>query len=228
MILSLVRRRALAGLVARALALACVTRAHAGSQIEEPLADSVRTALSAAISAGAPPPELRFDNIQERLAYLRWLGAMSERLKKNKTEGHERIDFLQTVWYESKRAGLEPALVLGLIQAESGFRKYAISSVGARGYTQVMPFWARQIGDGDAARLFVMQVNLRFGCVILRHYLDVEKGDLFMALGRYNGSRGQAAYPNMVLGARKRWEWADPQGKPAAASAPASAASIGR
>ena len=177
-------------------------------------------ALTAAIAGSAPPPELKFDNIDQRLAYLRWLGAMSERLKKNKSEGHERIEFLQTVWYESKRAGLEPALVLGLVQAESGFRKYAISSAGARGYTQVMPFWARQIGDGDAARLFVMQVNLRFGCVILRHYLDAEKGDLFMALGRYNGSRGQAAYPNMVLGARKRWEWADPSVVPA--SAPAS------
>jgi len=190
--------------------------AHAGAQIEEPLIDSVRNALISAVRSSAPPkPE--FPDTASRLAYLRWLGEMSERLKKNKTEGHERIEFLQTVWYESRRAGLEPALVLGLVQAESGFRKYAISSVGARGYTQVMPFWARQIGDGDAARLFVMQVNLRFGCVILRHYLDVEKGDLFLALGRYNGSRGQAAYPNMVLGARKRWEWTDPQAKPASA-----------
>ena len=216
---SRIRRRAVTGLAAGALALAWTTSALAGAQVEKPLADSVRTALSAAIAAGAPPPQLKFDDIQQRLAYLRWLGAMSERLKKNKTEGHERIEFLQTVWYESRRAGLEPALVLGLVQVESGFRKYAISSAGARGYTQVMPFWARQIGDGDAARLFVMQVNLRFGCVILRHYLDVEKGDLFMALGRYNGSRGQAAYPNMVLGARKRWEWTEPHA--AAASAPA-------
>ena len=203
------------------LALACASGAFAGAQVEEHLADSVRSALSSAIAQSAPPPELRFDNIQQRLAYLRWLGAMSERLKKNKSEGHERIEFLQTIWYESKRAGLEPALVLGLVQAESGFHKYAISSAGARGYTQVMPFWARQIGDGDAARLFVMQVNLRFGCVILRHYLDIEKGDLFLALGRYNGSRGQAAYPNMVLGARKRWEWSDPSA--VAASAPSAA-----
>jgi soluble lytic murein transglycosylase-like protein len=218
-----VRRGAVARLVSGALALACVTRVHAGAQVEEPLADSVRTALTAAIAGSAPPPELKFDNIDQRLAYLRWLGAMSERLKKNKSEGHERIEFLQTVWYESKRAGLEPALVLGLIQAESGFRKYAISSAGARGYTQVMPFWARQIGDGDAARLFVMQVNLRFGCVILRHYLDAEKGDLFMALGRYNGSRGQAAYPDMVLGARKRWEWTDPRAVAAASGTSASA-----
>jgi soluble lytic murein transglycosylase-like protein len=214
------RRWAVAGLVAGLAALGWAPAAFAGAQVEEPLADSVRTALSAAIAQSAPPPELRFDNIEQRLAYLRWLGAMSERLKKNKSDGHERIEFLQTIWYESRRAGLEPALVLGLVQAESGFHKYAISSAGARGYTQVMPFWARQIGDGDAARLFVMQVNLRFGCVILRHYLDVEHGDIFMALGRYNGSRGQAAYPDMVLGARRRWEWTE--ARPAAASAPAS------
>ena len=221
----MVRRVAVAGLAA--CALAGVPCAWAGAQKEEPLADSVRTALSAAITSSGPPPEFKFDDIQQRLAYLRWLGAMSERLKKNKSEGHERIEFLQTLWYESRRARLDPALVLGLVQAESGFHKYAISSAGARGYTQVMPFWARQIGDGDAARLFVMQVNLRFGCVILRHYLDVEQGDVFMALGRYNGSRGQAAYPDMVLGAKKRWEWTDPQA--ASASAPAaSAAPVGR
>ena len=215
------RRRAVAGLVAGAAALALARPAFAGGQIEEPLADSVRTALSAAIAGSAPPPELRFDNIQDRLAYLRWLGAMSERLKKNKTEGHERIEFLQTVWYESKRAGLEPALVLGLVQAESGFRKYAISSVGARGYTQVMPFWARQIGDGDAARLFVMQVNLRFGCVILRHYLDVEKGDLFRALGRYNGSLGRSEYPDAVLANMDRhWQYTPAQPALRAAGAP--------
>ena len=141
---------------------------------------------------------------------------MSERLKQSKTEGHERIEFLQTVWYESRRAGLEPALVLGLVQVESGFRKYAISGAGARGYTQVMPFWTRLIGTAEH-NLFHLRTNLRYGCVILRHYLDVEKGDLFMALGRYNGSRGQAAYPDMVLGARRRWEWKDPEAKPASA-----------
>lgn len=209
------RRAAVLGLAAGAAALAWSPCAFAGAQIEEPLADSVRTALSAAIAQSAPPPELKFDNIEDRLAYLRWLGAMSEQLKRFKSEGHERIEFLQTLWYESRRAGLEPALMLGLVQVESGFRKYAISVSGARGYTQVMPFWARQIGDGDAARLFLMQINLRFGCVILRHYLDAEKGDLFMALGRYNGSRGQAAYPDMVLGARKRWAWTDPRAVPA-------------
>ena len=179
--------------------------ARAGAQVEEPLSDAVRGALSAAV-AEAAPPKPAFDRIDDRLAYLRWLGAASERLKRRKAEAHMRIEFLETAWYESRRAGLETSLVLGVIQVESGFRKYAISVVGARGYMQVMPFWARLIGDGDPARLFHLQSNLRFGCTILRHYLDREKGDLFMALGRYNGSRGRAEYPDMVFGARRQWE----------------------
>lgn len=178
--------------------------ARAGAQIEEPLADAVRTALSAAIGNRAPPKP-SFVRVEDRLAYLRWLGVMSERLKRRKAEHQTRVEFLEAVWYESKRAGLETDLVLGLIQVESGFRKYAISVAGARGYMQVMPFWARLIGDGDASRLFHMQTNLRFGCTILRHYLDRERGDLFMALGRYNGSRGRSEYPNLVFGARRQW-----------------------
>jgi len=180
----------------------------AGGQIEEPLADAVRGALSAAV-ADSGPPVLDFPDMPSRLVYLRWLGAMSQRLTRRKPDFQVRREFLETVWYESRRAGLDTALVLGLIEVESGFRKYAISSVGARGYMQVMPFWMRSIGDGESSRLFHLQTNLRFGCVILRHYLDREKGDLFMALGRYNGSRGKAPYPNMVLGARKRWEYKD-------------------
>jgi soluble lytic murein transglycosylase-like protein len=179
----------------------------AGGQIEEPLADAVRGALSSAIHNAAPPiPE--FPDTESRLKYLRWLGVQSEKLKKRKPEWEVRRDFLQAVWYESQRAGLDVSLVLGLIQVESNFRKYAVSFVGARGYMQVMPFWTRAIGDGDAGKLFHMQTNLRFGCVILRHYLNVEKGDLFMALGRYNGSRGKAPYPNAVLAAKKLWEFA--------------------
>lgn len=176
----------------------------AGSQVEEPLADSVRGALTAAV-AEAAPPEPRFSDVEQRLQYLQWLGAMSERLKRRKADHRTRIDFLQTVWYESRRAGLDAQLVLAVIQVESGFRKYAISHAGARGYMQVMPFWARLIGDGDVSRLFHTQNNLRFGCVILRHYLDRERGDLFLALGRYNGSRGKPEYPNMVFAARKAW-----------------------
>jgi len=180
-------------------------RARAGAQVEEPLADSVRTALAAAVAEDAPPRP-SFEKVEDRLAYLRWLGATSEKLKKRKTDHHTRVEFLEAVWYESRRAGLETALVLGLIQVESAFRKYAISVVGARGYMQVMPFWARLIGDGDERRLFHLQTNLRFGCTILRHYLDRERGDLFLALGRYNGSRGKPEYPNAVFGARRLWQ----------------------
>jgi soluble lytic murein transglycosylase-like protein len=193
-------RRALLGWPLAALA----SRATAGAQVEEPLADAVRSALSAAIAAAAPPKPA-FADIENRLAYLRWQGAVSERLKRYQSERHTRIEFLDTVWYESRRAGLESDLVLGLIQVESAFRKYAVSVVGARGYMQIMPFWARLIGDGDPARLFHMQTNLRFGCVILRHYLERERGDLFLALGRYNGSRGRSEYPNAVFAARTRW-----------------------
>lgn len=201
----LTRRSALV-LTATPLLSVLPRTSQAGAQVEEDMADSVRSALSAAIANNAPPKP-SFSDTASRIAYLRWLGEMSQRLKKRKPEHVARVEFLETVWYESKRAGLETDLVLGLIQVESGFRKYAISSAGARGYMQVMPFWTRVIGDGDVTRLFHMPTNLRFGCVILRHYLDREKGDLFMALGRYNGSRGRAEYPNLVFGARKSWEF---------------------
>ena len=177
---------------------------HAGAQVEEPLAQSVRSALSAAV-ADAAPPRPAFDRPEARAAYTLWLGRAGQRLQRYKSESHVRIEFLEAVWYESRRAGLETELVLGLIQVESGFRKYAISSAGARGYMQVMPFWSRLIGDGDVSRLFHLQTNLRFGCTILRHYLDIERGDLFLALGRYNGSRGRAPYPEAVLAARRGW-----------------------
>lgn len=180
--------------------------AWAGKQLEEPLMDSVRSALSAAV-VGSAPPTLEFTNTAERLDYLRWLTEMNHRLRrfKEKSELRVRVEFLQTVWYESRRAGLDTSMVLGLIQVESAFRKFAVSSAGARGYMQVMPFWSRLIGDGDAAKLFHMQTNLRFGCVILRHYIDRESGDLFLALGRYNGSRGRSPYPNAVFSAQRRW-----------------------
>jgi soluble lytic murein transglycosylase-like protein len=201
------RRRAL--LILGAAALSPAQWAHAGAQAEEPLADSVRLALAAAIGDAAPP-EPSFDTMDERLVYLRWLGEMSQRLRKREAEHMRRVEFLKTLWYESKRAGLEPSLLLGLVQVESGFRKYAVSSAGARGYTQVMPFWARLIGDGNTARLFNMQLNLRFGCVILRHYLGQERGDMFMALGRYNGSRGRPEYPNAVFASQRLWVYKPP------------------
>ena len=187
-----------------ALVLAC-SNAGAGNQKEEALADSVRVALARAIT-DRRPPKAQFADIDQRIKYLHWLGDMSERLKRKLPDPKVRIEFLQTAWYEAKRAGLDPALVLGLIQVESAFRKYAVSSAGAHGYMQVMPFWTRIIGDGDRRKLFHMQTNLRYGCSILRMYIDMEGGNLFLALGRYNGSRGQAEYPNAVLASWKQWE----------------------
>lgn len=191
-----------------AIAAICLfsTCASAGNQKEEALADSVRIALHNAIT-DARPPKPQFADIQERIKYLHWLGEMSERLKKKLPDQQVRREFLETTWYEARRAGLDPAMVLGLIQVESAFRKYAVSPVGAHGYMQVMPFWTRVIGDGDRRKLFHMQTNLRYGCSILRLYLDMEKGNLFLALGRYNGSRGRPEYPNAVLSAWKRWEF---------------------
>lgn len=170
--------------------------------------DAVRNAMSASV-AGNDPPEPVFANTESRMAYLRWRVTMNQRLVRRgsvlKTL-RERNEFLQTVWYNCQRAGLDVDLVMGLIQVESNFRKFAVSSVGARGYMQVMPFWMRLLGNGDANKLFDMHTNLRFGCVILRHYLDREHGNLFMALGRYNGSRGKPQYPTAVLGVRRTWE----------------------
>ncbi len=180
--------------------------ALAGNQKEEAMADSVRIALSRAIT-DSRPPKVTFVSMQDRIQYLYWLGEMSERLKKKLPDVQVRTEFLETAWYEARRAGLEPSLVLGLIQVESAFRKYALSPVGAHGYMQVMPFWSRVIGDGDRRKLFHMQTNLRYGCSILRMYVDMERGDLYLALGRYNGSRGRPEYPNAVLAAWRKWEY---------------------
>lgn len=188
------------------LLCACSIASFAGNQKEEALADSVRIALARAIT-DKTPPKPQFADINERIKYLHWLGEMSERLKKRMPDSQLRLDFLRTTWYESKRAGLDPAMVLGLIQVESAFRRYAVSHVGAHGYMQVMPFWTRVIGDGDRSKLFHMQTNLRYGCSILRMYIDIERGNLYLALGRYNGSRGRPEYPNAVLAAWKKWEY---------------------
>ncbi|OIQ83779.1 membrane-bound lytic murein transglycosylase C [mine drainage metagenome] len=165
----------------------------------------MRAALSGQIADGlAHTPQ--FTDPARLVGYLLWVAAESARLRSRIPDRLVRENLLQTIWYEATRAGLEPALVLGLIQVESGFNKYAISGAGAIGLMQVMPFWTRLLGDGDPAQLLRMRVNLRYGCVILRHYLDQEHGNLFFALGRYNGSRGQAAYPDAVLAARRSWE----------------------
>jgi soluble lytic murein transglycosylase-like protein len=132
---------------------------------------------------------------------------MSRRLTKRLPDEDQRNDFLKTVYYEATRAGLDPDLVLGLIEVESGFKKYAVSSVAARGYMQVMPFWTQTIGSPEHD-LFHLRTNLRYGCNILRLYIDMEHGDLYRALGRYNGSLGKPEYPNMVLAAwKKHWDY---------------------
>lgn len=178
--------------------------AWAGPQVEAPLADSVRTALRAAVQTPVPPQPVLID-AAHRAHYQRWMREHDARLARWVDTPLLRQDLLQTVWYEAQRAALPPERVMGLIQVESAFRKFAISSADARGLMQVMPFWARLIGDGEVSRLFQLQVNLRFGCTILRHYLDMEGGDWFMALGRYNGSRGQSTYPKAVLNAAQAW-----------------------
>ena len=195
------RRRWLAALV-----FACVAPlALAGNQKEEALADSVRLALSNAIK-DATPPTPTFRNPSDQARYQNWLDTMSYRLKRKLPDDQTRNEFLATVWYEARRAGLDPGMVLGLIQVESAYRKYAVSIVGARGYMQVMPFWTNVIGDRNRRALFDMQTNLRYGCAILRMYLDMEAGNLYLALGRYNGSRGKPEYPNAVLAAWNNWK----------------------
>ena len=177
--------------------------AFAGAQKEEPLSNSVRALMQKSISDSAAP-RLVFTSEAEG---QRWMTEMSRRLKSRMPDQEMREDFLRTVNYEATRAGLDPQLVLALIQVESGFKKYAVSSVGARGFMQVMPFWVRSIGNPDQ-NLFHLRLNLRYGCTILRYYLDIEHGDLYRALGRYNGSLGQPQYPNLVVGAwRKYWDY---------------------
>jgi soluble lytic murein transglycosylase-like protein len=195
---------------ASAAALACLLTlaapaAYPGAQIYEPMSASVQAALSKAVSDQAVP-HLAFTTEAEARA---WLSVMSARLAKRMPDQVAREEFLVTVHYEAKRAGLDPQLVLGLIQVESAFRKYAVSTAGARGYMQVMPFWTKVIGGAAEHNLFHLRTNLRYGCVILRHYLDIENGDIFRALGRYNGSLGRAPYPNTVLQAWTSY-WAYP------------------
>jgi len=176
--------------------LLCASAAFAGAQKYEPLSASVQGALHKAVS-DAKPPSSSFRNPMEAVD---WLSEMSHRLEKRIPSQEYRLDLLRSIHYEATRAGLDPQLVLGLMQVESGFRKYAVSTAGARGYMQVMPFWVKLIGRPDD-NLFDLRTSLRYGCTILRHYLDIEKGDIYRALGRYNGSLGKPEYPNMVRAA---------------------------
>ena len=196
------------------LLAAFASHAFAGDRTGEVLSASVRAVLQQSVS-DMSSPHLVFGTEEEGIA---WLSEMSKRLEKRMPDSAMRIDFLKTVQYEASRAGLDPQLVLALIQVESNFNKYAVSSVGARGYMQVIPFWVAEIGTKDQD-LFQLRTNLRYGCTILRYYLDVERGDLFRALGRYNGSLGLPDYPQKVSAAW-RGPWAYRQHVAQALTAP--------
>jgi len=127
-----------------------------------------------------------------------WLVDMSGRLKRYIKDPEQRLDLLKRVHAEAKRAGLEPELVISLIHAESAFKRFAISSVGAQGLMQVMPFWKNEIGRPED-NLTSVATNLRYGCTILKHYIDKEKGNIIRGLARYNGSLGKVKYPEKVL-----------------------------
>jgi soluble lytic murein transglycosylase-like protein len=138
------------------------------------------------------------------------MAEMSKRLSAHIPDAVSREELLTTVHYEATRAGLDPQMVLGVIDVESRFHKFAVSKAGARGYMQVMPFWVTMIGDAGH-NLFNLRTNLRYGCTILRHYLDLERGDTFRALGRYNGTLGQERYPKKVRRAWvRKWEYSAP------------------
>jgi soluble lytic murein transglycosylase-like protein len=187
-------------------ALLAAGPAIAGEQKYEPLADSVRQRLSSQVSDRAVPA-MHFRSESDA---NRWLAAMERRLAGRMPDRKQRLELLRTVHYEAIRARLDPQLVLGVIEVESHFRKYAVSTAGARGYMQVMPFWVKLIGE-PRHNLFHLRTNLAYGCAILRHYIDQEKGDYFRALARYNGSLGSAKYPRLVLAAWKgRWKYDGP------------------
>ena len=193
------RRRVFAVLLS---AFLLTPSAHGGEQQYEHMSDSMRAALHGRLGVSNAPPNPWYFGAGRG---DEWLAEMSERLRRilpswspYYQDEKSRRDLLKSVHYEATRAGLDPQLVLAVIHAESAFRKYAISTAGARGLMQVMPFWVGLIGD-ERDNLFDMRTNLRYGATILRHYLwDREKGDMFRALGRYNGSTGKARYPRIV------------------------------
>lgn len=177
-----------------------------GAQAEEVLSASVREVLQRSVSDQAAP-KLVFATQDEE---DKWLKEMSRRLQKRIPDSKYRTEFLNTVKYEATRAGLDPGLVLGVIEVKSGFNQRLVSPAGAKGYMQVMPFWVKEIGYPNHD-LFNLRTNLRYGCTILRHYLDIEKGDLYRALGRYDGSLGKPDFPNLVGAAwKKNWGTSSP------------------
>lgn len=172
----------------------------AGARAAEPAPEvdpALRTALLTAINST--------DSFENRYAAEVWLMDMSRRLERRLPDPTYRLELLRQVHAEATRAGLRPELVLAVIQVESNFNRWAISTAGARGLMQIMPFWLKEIGRPDD-NLFHVGTNLRFGCTILRYYLDMAKGNLTEALARYNGSYGRYHYPGLVYKALdSRW-----------------------
>jgi len=194
------RLRAISACAAACAAL-LAPGAFGGAQQYEVLSASVRASMASAVADSAT---FDWNDLDARA----WVRAMTRRVAGRFPDEESARRFLALVRYEAMRAGLDPHLVLAVIEVESKFHKYAVSKAGARGYMQVMPFWVKQIGQ-PGNNLFNERTNLRYGCTILRHYLDRDDGNLMKALGRYNGSLGQKEYPTRVLRALKeRWSLA--------------------
>jgi len=209
-----------------------ITCAQAGAQQEESLNTAMQLVLhQALINAPAPNPEHLSEPVM-REQYRLWFAQIDPKLESFLSTNHLVFDelskkelraiFLQTIWYESIRAGLEPSLVLGMIEVESGFNKFAISPAGAVGYMQVMPFWVTKALERSQTRpledlnsvenklyastqLLRLQTNVRFGCTIYRHYLEQERSNSERALGRYNGSTLDKRYAQSVIAASQHW-----------------------
>jgi soluble lytic murein transglycosylase-like protein len=164
------------------------------SQQYEPMADHVRLALRSSLNAPVAPRPI-FESVGHRID---WMTEMSRRLARRVPDFNQRTELIKTIRYEAQRVGIEPQIVFALIEVESNFRADAVSHAGAIGLMQVMPFWTDVLSRGSKNELFEPRLNIRYGCLILRHYLDMEKGNLDRALGRYNGSLGKMTYPNLV------------------------------
>lgn len=166
-----------------------------------PRTGKVDPALIALLRRAAAQPY----GFRDRYSAEVWLADMSTRLHRILPYPSFRINLLKDVHFEATRAGLDPDLVLAVIQVESDFNPYAISGVGARGLMQVMPFWLKRIGK-PSDNLFHVQTNLRYGCTILKYYLDQAHGNIAKGLAMYNGSNGRTFYPARVYHALdQRW-----------------------
>jgi len=183
----------------KACILVCLLAATVNSSAEEFIAPVIDDEMRQALRQAMYGPE----GFEDHIAAEVWLTDMSNRLKKTIPDADYRLELLKTIHAESVRAGLEPELVLAVIQVESNFDRFAISPAGARGLMQIMPFWIKELGHPDD-NLFIPQMNLRYGTTILKYYLDKEKGQISKALARYNGSVGKTKYPRLVYAAQRR------------------------